>query len=75
MKILAFFFEQYSEGGKTHNEAWMYKRVNILHKHLVGEVDIFTMKPKVRRSIIFCYQATTHMFLIALNNKLIIKNY
>lgn len=69
------FFEQYSEDGKAHNEAWMYKRVNILHKHLVGEVDIFTMKPKVRRSIIFCYQATTHMFLIALNNKLIIKNY
>lgn len=69
------FFDNYAEGGKSHNEAWMYKRVNVLYKHLLGEENIFDMPLKVRRSISFCYQSTTYLFLVALNNKLVIKNY
>ena len=69
------FFDKYAEGGKSHNEAWMYKRVNILYRHLIGEENIFEMPLKVRRSIAFCYQSTTPLFIVALNNKLVTKNY
>lgn len=69
------FFNEYAESGKSHNEAWMYKRVNALCKHFLGEKNIFEMPLKVRRSISFCYQATAHLFIVALNNKLVIKNY
>ena len=69
------FFKQYSERNKSNNEAWLYQRVNALHKHLIGEVDIFAMPLKARRSIAFCHQATTNLFLLALNNKLSKKNY
>ena len=64
------FFEKYNERGKLGNEQWLYKRVNAVADHIKRNIDLFTQKDDIRRSIIFCCKACNYHFVIALNNKL-----
>ena len=64
------FFNNYYEPGRLGNEQWLYKRVNAVVAHLNKEIDLFTQREEIRRSIIFCCKSSNHHFIIALNNKL-----
>lgn len=67
------FFEKYSEGEKTDNETWMWKRVKAVAAHIYQKEDLFAETDEIRRSIIFCQKSCNKQFVILLNNKL--KNY
>lgn len=65
------FFAAFIEPGKKGNEQWMYTRANAVAAHIKGNVNLFSVSDKIRRSIIFCMKSYHEPFLIALNNKLI----
>lgn len=64
------FFNGYAEPGKAGNEIWLYKRVNAVAAHIRKEIDLFSMKEEIRRSIIFCCKSSNQHFVVSLNNKL-----
>ena len=64
------FFNGYAEPGKAGNEIWLYKRVNAVAAHIRKEIDLFSMKEEIRRSIVFCCKSSNQHFVISLNNKL-----
>ncbi len=72
------FFLPYYQQRFSLNENWLLSRVEIMSKHLKGEIDLFelfnekseTNADKIRRSLIFCYKMTQRNFLFELNNKL-----
>ena len=64
------FFNLYSEKGKFGNETWLYKRVNAVAAHMRKEIDLFSQKEEIRRSIIFCCKSSNKHFIMSLNNKL-----
>ena len=64
------FFNKFIEPGKLGNELWFYKRVNAVVAHLRKNIDLFSTKEEIRRSIIFCSKSSNHHFVITLNNKL-----
>lgn len=64
------FFSNYTEPGKVGNEIWLYKRVNAVAAHIRKEIDLFSQKEQIRRSIIFCCKSSNQHFVISLNNKL-----
>lgn len=67
---VGFFFNKYSEKGKFGNETWLYKRVNAVAAHMRKEIDLFSQKEEIRRSIIFCCKSSNKHFIMSLNNKL-----
>ncbi len=64
------FFNRYNEQGTVGNEIWLYKRVNAVVAHFRKEIDLFSLKEEVRRSIIFCSKSCNRHFVVLLNNKL-----
>lgn len=72
------FFLPYYRSRYSLNENWMMARVEVMYRHLKGEIDLFklfndkteTTADKIRRSLIFCYKTTQRNFLFELNNKL-----
>ncbi len=64
------FFEDYAESGKLGNENWLYKRVNAVVAQIRGNIDLFSQREEIRRSIIFCSKSSNQQFVISLNNKL-----
>lgn len=64
------FFDNYLEPDKLGNEQWLYNRVNAVAAHLKNEIDLFSLKEDIRRSIIFCCKSSNDHFVLALNNKL-----
>ena len=72
------FFLPYYKRRFSLNENWLLSRVEIMSKHIKGEIDLFklfnekteTNADKIRRSLIFCYKMTQRNFLFELNNKL-----
>ena len=66
----ATFFNSYMEPGTLGNEQWLYKRVNAVVAHINKQINLFTLKNDIRRSIIFCTKSSNYHFIIALNNKL-----
>ena len=64
------FFNSYNEQGTVGNEMWLFKRVNAVVAHFRKEIDLFSIKEEVRRSIIFCSKSCNRHFVVLLNNKL-----
>lgn len=64
------FFNSFAESGKCGNEIWLYKRINAVAAHIRKEIDLFSTKEEIRRSIIFCSKSCNQRFVISLNNKL-----
>lgn len=69
-KEVGIFFNNFIEQWKTGNELWFYERVNAVVAHLRKDIDLFSTKEEIRRSIIFCSKSSNYHFVITLNNKL-----
>lgn len=64
------FFTKYNEAGKTENEAWLYKRVNVVLANQKKSINLLSESEEVKRSIIYCIKSCNEPFIIALNNKM-----
>jgi hypothetical protein len=64
-------FEKYSDGGCPPNEQWLRQRVNIVVRHLRGQLNLFDLPDECRRSVIYASKSCNTQFVKLLNNKLV----